>query len=248
MNEIVREYKNDIREKASTARGIYGRKGKSGKGAPKFPSDYLSKKEKNELNGPVTTMDPHKFYTWEEFKQLTPRLQVEYIDGLVKRYHIGVSTVSTKVFGKSASALKEHFKKHGITYKGGYKGNPPKEGLKRLAKDMGGDRTYKPIFDENGDQEGIEIVGEEIKTPEKPYRPIYDEQEEIKMDILNTVETSVTGVEQFYPGAIEPAIESPVSFHDISFTMNGFDFEFLKLLADRFPEKVRVSISITTEE
>ena len=233
MNEIVREYKNDIREKASTARGIYGRKGKSGKGAPKFPSDYLTKKEKNELNGPVTTMDPHKFYTWEEFKQLTPRLQGEYVDCLMTRYDIGLSTISTKVFGRTASTLITHLKRHHIPYKNhgdGKRAN--KESLVKLARDIGKDRTYKPIFDENGNQEGIEIVGEES------YRPIYDEQEAIKMDILS----SVTEPES------EHSIEPLVSFHDISFTMDGFDFEFLKLLADRFPEKVRVSISITTEE
>lgn len=227
MNEIRNTYYEDLKDKSSTARGVYGRKGHSGKKSPKFPSDYLKKNEREALNGPVTTMDPHYFYTWEEFKELTPRLKVEYLNGLMERYHVGLDTIGHRVFDiQGHTVVANHMKLNGCF-----------DQLKIPSK-RSGPKTWKKLQEDIDKQRGIKIISSPtIPIPIPPVDILEEEEKEEFKEELSVAE--------------EPKEKSSVAiegFKEMSFSMKGFNFDFLKMIADSLPENVTVSISITTSE
>lgn len=104
-------YRQDIKEKKAAGRGAFHKKGGSKSKKCNFPSDYMTKKEKMAMNGPVMSYDPNKFYEWAEFKQLPMEYQIKYVNSLLNRYNCGLSNISTDVFGLSPSGLVSHFRK-----------------------------------------------------------------------------------------------------------------------------------------
>lgn len=80
MDDIEYMYKQDLREKKSIAASAKHRKGKViGPKGCRLPSDYLTKKERNAMNGPVTTYDLGKPVKFKEFKSWPTDIQKEYI-------------------------------------------------------------------------------------------------------------------------------------------------------------------------
>lgn len=105
-------YRQDIKEKKMTGRGAFHKKGGSKSKKCNFPSDYMTRKEKQALNGEVMSYNPNKFYSYAEFKQLPMEYQVKYVNSLMDKYQIGLSNVSTTLFGLSKSGLYAWFSKH----------------------------------------------------------------------------------------------------------------------------------------
>lgn len=60
----------------------------------KLPSDFMSNKEKQQLNGEVITMDMNKPVTYKAFKLWPADLQKEYLEKLVKNFGVGVIDVA----------------------------------------------------------------------------------------------------------------------------------------------------------
>ena len=106
-------YRQDIKEKKATGRGAFHKKGGSKSKKCNFPSDYMTRKEKEALNGEVMSYNPNAWYTWEEFKALPMEYQVKYVNSLLNRYNCGLSSISEIVFGKSKGWLGIYFKKVG---------------------------------------------------------------------------------------------------------------------------------------
>jgi hypothetical protein len=105
-------YRQDIKEKKATGRGAFHKKGGSKSKKCNFPSDYMTRKEKQALNGEVMSYNPNKFYSYAEFKQLPMEYQVKYVNSLMDKYQIGLSNISTILFGLSKSGLYAWFSKH----------------------------------------------------------------------------------------------------------------------------------------
>lgn len=105
-------YRQDIKEKKAAGRGAFHKKGGSKSKKCNFPSDYMTRKEKQALNGEVMSYNPNKFYSYAEFKQLPMEYQVKYVNSLMDKYQIGLSNVSTTLFGLSKSGLYAWFSKH----------------------------------------------------------------------------------------------------------------------------------------
>lgn len=83
----------------------------------RLPSDRLSKKEREALNGEVKTFVKKDFYTWEEFKALPSDLQVAWVNSIINRYGAGLETISEIVFGFSKRNLRHYFqRKNEIQY------------------------------------------------------------------------------------------------------------------------------------
>lgn len=79
----------------------------------RLPSDRLSKKEREALNGECKTYQKKDFYTWEEFKALPSDLQVAWVNSIINRYDVGLTVISQDILGMSKNALNMHFSKSG---------------------------------------------------------------------------------------------------------------------------------------
>lgn len=110
MNDAEYLFRQTSKERAVVARGDKHKKRQGGRYV-RLPSDHLTRKEREALNGKILTFDPKKFYSWEEFKALPDDLQLRYVNSIINRYEVGVSTVSKVVFGKSETALHEYMKR-----------------------------------------------------------------------------------------------------------------------------------------
>lgn len=74
--EYVLKY--DAAEKKKTARAIRNTN-RTGKGPVHFPSDYMTKKERDAMNGDVATYNLRRPMKWKEFKSMPEDLQREYL-------------------------------------------------------------------------------------------------------------------------------------------------------------------------
>lgn len=80
-------YQQDIREKAITARSARNTRTHNGKrGSVKFPSDKLSKKELNAMNGETKTYRLNDPMKWDEFKVMPKDLQKIYLESITKKW------------------------------------------------------------------------------------------------------------------------------------------------------------------
>lgn len=105
-------YQQDIKEKKATGRGAFYKKGGSKSKKCNFPSDYMTRKEKQALNGEVMSYNPNKFYSYAEFKQLPMEYQVKYVNSLMDKYQVGLSNISEVLFGLSKGGLYAWFARH----------------------------------------------------------------------------------------------------------------------------------------
>lgn len=73
----------DVAEKKRTARGAFNKRTHNGKGGKvRFPSDYLSNKERNKMNGEVREYRMNSPITYAEFKKYPDDLKKKYIQRL----------------------------------------------------------------------------------------------------------------------------------------------------------------------
>lgn len=104
----------DVAEKKRTARGAFNKRIHNGKrGGVKFPSDYLTKKERNKMNGEVKIYKINEPITYKEFKSYPDDIKIEYIQNLRKKFDVPDTAIS-EMFGLSAHAIGNVCKKLGI--------------------------------------------------------------------------------------------------------------------------------------
>lgn len=105
---------SDSREKKTIARGAAHRKGGSKSKKCTLPSDYLTEKQRKELNGAVESFDLKKFYTWAEFKALPADIQIEWMNHMTEKYSVGYSKIAEVVFHVYPSQVKSWLTKIGV--------------------------------------------------------------------------------------------------------------------------------------
>ena len=107
----------DCADKKRTARGIYNKRTHTGKGGKvRFPSDNLSRKELDAMNGEVVTYSLNKPMKWDEYKKMPDDLRRQYIENLQKRYDIMQKDL-VDLFGVSISSVQLETNKLGISFK-----------------------------------------------------------------------------------------------------------------------------------
>ena len=80
-------FQEDVKERRKMKTGAMHKKGAKRVTNCKFPSDYLSRKEKEKLSGPVISIKMDQpYYDWKEFRKLPEELQIEYLNGLIDNY------------------------------------------------------------------------------------------------------------------------------------------------------------------
>lgn len=105
----------DLREKKAAARSSHNRRTHNGKGGSvKFPSDYLSKKELQAMNGEVKSYRLKDPMTWAEFKALPDDLKVSYIRALRQKYSVLDARIA-EMFGVSPYSVSVMFNRLGIS-------------------------------------------------------------------------------------------------------------------------------------
>lgn len=81
----------------------------------RFPSDYLSKKEREAMNGEIKTYKVKDFYNYEEFKALPDDLQLKWVNALLNRYGCSVGAIGSIVFGVKDTTLTSYLGGKGLT-------------------------------------------------------------------------------------------------------------------------------------
>lgn len=114
MSEAEYELRKDSRDKKITARSARSTRTHCGKrGAVKFPSDYLTKKEKEAMNGKCETYRLNSPMSWKEFKSMPKDLQKDYVKTLRKTYGVPNKALA-EMFGVSSSCVNNYLPTIGL--------------------------------------------------------------------------------------------------------------------------------------
>lgn len=95
----------DVAEKKRTARGAFNKRTHNGKiGKVRFPSDYLSNKERNKMNGEVREYRMNSPITYAEFKKYPDDLKKKYIQRLRDMFDVSDTDIAA-MMGVKAKTL-----------------------------------------------------------------------------------------------------------------------------------------------
>ena len=122
-------FREEVKEKAITARSAHKRPRRSGCRMPQYTA-----KELREMNGPTYTVNLGKPIAYKEFKALSESLQKEYLKNIFAKYNVGMSAVA-ELFGVPVSTCASKLHKLGFTFPRGFK--PNREELARFRADFG---------------------------------------------------------------------------------------------------------------
>lgn len=171
MTEIQEVRQETERERSQLVRSVRnGRPGRSKASACDLPSDFLSKNEKEALNGPVQVLKLTNFYTKDEFKELPIRFQIEYLNYLLDKYApVGLRVFSTDIFGMSVGWLNLYAASAGYLdqlHRPGKKGGPTHAfiaardrltlDLEAYLKEKARESATSPILDQYEAEHGLE--------------------------------------------------------------------------------------------
>ena len=110
----------DVAEKKRTARGAFNKRTHNGKGGKvRFPSDYLSNKERNEMNGEVREYRMNSPITYTEFKKYPDDLKKKYIQRLRDMFDVSDKDIA-EMMGVNVKTLATALAK--IDARGGRRG------------------------------------------------------------------------------------------------------------------------------
>lgn len=105
----------DVLQKKRTASGAKHIKRGSKSKKCTLPSDFLTTKQRKELNGNVTTYNLSEPMTWKSFKAMPLDIQQEYIDGVQRRFDVRQAPLAD-MFGVRATSMCHYFKQNGIKW------------------------------------------------------------------------------------------------------------------------------------
>lgn len=98
---------SDTAEKKRVARCSHNKRAHCGKGGSvTFPSDFMSKKEREAMNSEVKSYNLNKPMTWKELRKMPKDLQTTYIKKLRNNYDVP-DTVLAESFGVSQSYISQ---------------------------------------------------------------------------------------------------------------------------------------------
>lgn len=101
------------RDRKRTARGAYAKKGGRGSRKVHMPSDYLSRKEREQMNGEVKSNKLNEPMSWKEFKKMPDDIQAQYLRGILERFDPEMNMVA-RLMKCSACTLSKRMKELGV--------------------------------------------------------------------------------------------------------------------------------------
>lgn len=106
---------SDVREKKRTAAGAHHKRTHCGKGgAVKFPSDYMTKKEIDAMNGEVKSYKLNDPMTWAEFKAMPDDLKIDYIKALRSKFNVSDMNIGV-MLGCTQVTISKEVRRLGIS-------------------------------------------------------------------------------------------------------------------------------------
>ena len=179
-------YMTDVADKKRTARGSHNKRTHCGKGgAVRFPSDNLSRKELNAMNGEVRAYRLNDPMKWDEFNTLPDDLKKVYVDGMRNRFHASDVKIF-EMFGIGQSKGSTHFRKLGLANgRGSHHGGFLKEDWLKWLNGIKTERTEEvqeepvPVAenwggeqDMNESEEMNQDIALDLKSKELLYRAL----------------------------------------------------------------------------
>ena len=111
MDDAQYLFHSDSRAKKNIAHSAAHKTGKRGGRTCRFQSDYLTAKQKKELNGEVTTARCGRPMSYEEFKKLPDTIKTYYLTELIETYEARFVDIA-KMFGKENANVYKTIKKY----------------------------------------------------------------------------------------------------------------------------------------
>lgn len=155
-------FRSDCRDKKNVARSARNRRTHNGKsGRVRFPSDNMTKKELNKMNGEVKSYRLNEPMPWKEFKAMPDDIKITYIKLLREKFHCFDSAIA-EMMGVSKVSLSHEIKRLGLGH-----------GEKR-----GGNRKWEEREAFYAWVHGVPTEQKEEPVEAKEEEPIVDETEE----------------------------------------------------------------------
>ena len=254
----------DIKEKKSTARGAFHKKGGSKSKKCTLPHEYLSKKEIEKMNGPITTWSMNKFYKYAEFKSMPADIQEAYLTTLIKKYRVGIGAIAKYVMECRSTSLFHYIAKQEY-HKRIMEITPPKtwpSSIDVLVADVVSSGEVRALSDDIPSEEEISIhdgrrledtvkkAVEEVNKKlrdgqiELDYGPVKkDDDGRIKLDYV-PVEPEPTATSGDDVVMIKPL---PVPVERLNITMKGIDHKRVAYILSWFDNEP-VTVTLIIEE
>lgn len=177
-------YRSDVREKAITARSARRTRTHCGKGgAVKLPSDYLTRKELNAMNGEVKSYRLNDPMSYKQFKKLPDDIKVLYITQIRSKWNPPDNEIA-KMLGVCKATMIRCVADLGINKgkKGGGKWEWDKDGFYSWA--FGTPLETKTVNEVESIPDAIEAVREETKLPVEAFEKHPANEESVTVEEL----------------------------------------------------------------
>ena len=244
-------FRQEVREKKRIGAGAFHKKNGSKSKKCTLPSDRLTRKEKEKLNGECKSWNLKAFYSWDEFKRMPSDIQLEYVNSLINRYDCGLTTISKILFEKAPSTLSFHMKSRGLLDYVNNKNRASTHGAERLEQAIKEAKNPpKPLEYQHSDTTPVAKVesiketdqGLEVKAKSIYYDPVsgkyfYSDPDKVRKMADELADTSLhmdsdTLRALSYVKSIVPEyVNSETKVSDFLIRMDRFDddiWEFIK--------------------
>lgn len=145
------DFYKDVKDKKTLARNAKYKKNGSKSKKCTLPSDYLTRKEREKMNGEVKNFNLKKKYSWSEFTAMPSDIQKEYLERIRDIYGATMTEISVELFGVSQTTLTDYGKNHGSRFTGIF----PKGRKKRTEEQVNKWKEFVSSNDEIAPQEPI---------------------------------------------------------------------------------------------
>ena len=154
---------SDTAEKKRVARCSHNKRSHCGKGGSvRFPSDYMSKKEKEAMNGEMKSYNLNKPMTWTDLRAMPKDLQITYIKKLRNNYDVP-DAVLAESFDISQSYISQFLASLGLG--SGLNAGAKRKGWRKSEKAK---RFY--AWWSQGEYDAAEVGEETAKTNDIPIQ------------------------------------------------------------------------------
>ena len=168
MDDAEYLFRETSRERKRVARGAFN-KVRGGGRHVRMPSDYLTKGERDKMNGSVVAYDLGSPMGWDEFRGMPVDLRQQYLDGIVERFPGIPNGCVASVFGVPANTLNPYLSRSGLRIRHGavcmrvttFLGTPQGEEFSRWVNGA----VEPEAVDEVVAEPVIEPVKETVKEP-----------------------------------------------------------------------------------
>lgn len=227
MNDIEYLYRQDIREKKATGRGVFSKKSGARTKYVGLTQDRLTSAQLKRRNSPVFTYNITTcIHSWSEFKSMPSDLQCEYLKRVIKTYNPSIEMIASAM-GVTSESLRSliHAKNFDIPLKrGGRKRQHP---------------YWNAFLCDNRT-----TLGEAVKLSDAIVEPQEEPKEEPYEEVCSDVSEEMPVVEKcFVEDSIPDRLDAP-SVYKFSVSMEGTAMQLYTMLSMLTDSKERYEFDL----